>query len=121
MMESAKKKAMTVTKKGLNSGVSLLLERMKTNPEEFTVGDKWLSLIKQYRLFLNEEDRNALEARLNELMQQKFTQRVLEELVNPKEKRLKELLLGKENEASWTVRGHYETHIEALKKLHEPI
>ena len=96
-MESAKKKVVTVPKKKLNAGVSLLLERIKTHPEEFTGGDKWLSLIKQYRLFLNEEDRNALETRLNELMQQAFTQKVLEELVTPREKRLKELLLGKEN------------------------
>jgi hypothetical protein len=83
-MDGVKKKAMTVPKKKLNAGVALLLERMKTNPEEFTVGDKWLSLIKQYRLFLNEEDRNALEAGLNELMQQKFTEQVMQELIDPK-------------------------------------
>ena len=67
-----------------NSGVALLLERMKTNPEEFTQDHKWLGVIRSYKEYLNEEDRKVLDAGINELMQQKFTETVLEELVDPK-------------------------------------
>ena len=68
----------------INSGVALLLERMKTNPEEFTQDHKWLGVIRSYKEYLNEEDRKVLDAGINELMQQKFTEIVLEELVDPK-------------------------------------
>lgn len=68
----------------INSGVALLLERMKTNPEEFTQDHKWLGVIRSYKEYLNEEDRKVLDAGINELMQQKFTETVLEELVDPK-------------------------------------
>ena len=68
----------------INSGVALLLERMKTNPEEFTQDPKWLGIIRSYKEYLNEEDLKVLDAGINELMQQKFTEIVLEELVDPK-------------------------------------
>ena len=68
----------------INSGVALLLERMKTNPEEFTQDHKWLGVIRSYKEYLNEEDIKVLDAGINELMQQKFTEIVLEELVDPK-------------------------------------
>jgi len=73
---------MTDTKE-MNNGVALLLERMKTNPEEFTEG-KWNALIQSHKMFLNKEDCEALDAGVNVLMQQRFTEKVLEELVDPK-------------------------------------
>jgi hypothetical protein len=75
---------MLMTDAKINSGVALLLERMKTNPEEFTQDHKWLGVIRSYKEYLNEEDRKVLDAGINELMQQKFTETVLEELVDPK-------------------------------------
>lgn len=92
--------AMTVPKKEQNAGVALLLERMKTNPEEF-IGEagfaysKWGSLISAYREHLEEEDKAALTDALCKLHQQKFTEKVLEELVGSKESNLKQLLKAK--------------------------
>jgi hypothetical protein len=67
----------------MNDGVALLLDRMKTNPEEFTEG-KWNALIQSHKMFLNKEDCEALDAGINALMQQQFTEKVMEELVDPK-------------------------------------
>jgi hypothetical protein len=79
----------------MNEGVKILLERMKTNPEEFTAGEdrpyifgngsKWGSLIMQYRDYLNEEDKKMLEDALNKINQQAFTEAVMKELLAPEE------------------------------------
>ena len=85
---------MTVAKE-MNAGVAMLLERMKTNPEEFVPNNgssKWGSLIAAYKEFLEPEDRQALYEGVNKLLQQAFTEKVMEELVNPKEGMLKEVL-----------------------------
>ena len=68
----------------MNDGVALLLERMKTNPEEFIDGGKWAHIMNKHEDFLDAEDRQALTDGLNKLMQQRFTEKVLEELVDPK-------------------------------------
>jgi hypothetical protein len=74
--------------KEMNAGVALLLERMKTNPEEFTVdqynSSKWVGLILVHKSFLSPEDCKALDEGLNEVLQQSFTEQVLEGLVNSK-------------------------------------
>jgi len=96
---------MTVPKKEQNAGVTLLLERMKTNPEEF-VGEgnpylatetqtKWSALIAQHIHHLEPEDQDALKSAINKLNQQRFTEKVLEELIDPKEGNLKKLLQAK--------------------------
>ena len=69
----------------MNEGVKILLERMKTNPEEFTTQEKWGHLIQSHKMFLNEEDAKALGDALNELMQQRFTEKVMTELLAPEE------------------------------------
>ena len=68
---------------------------MKTNPEEFIVsegypyevgsGSKWHKLIESHKLYLNPEDNKVLEEALNGLMQQRFTERVMKELLAPEE------------------------------------
>jgi len=83
----AKKRHLTSSKKGqpMNDGVALLLERMKTHPEEFfDFGSKWAGVIGEHKDFLEAEDRQALTDGLNKLMQQRFTEKVMEELVDPK-------------------------------------
>lgn len=89
---------MTVAKE-MNNGVALLLERMKTHPEEFVPEydggvTKWGNVIGQYRTYLTAEDSKALDDAWKETvvkaMQEKFTQVVLEELVNPMSERAKE-------------------------------
>jgi len=69
----------------MNDGVKLLLERIKTNPEEFTEGSKWSHLIQSHKMFLSEEDCKVLDDALNGLMQQRFTERVMKELLAPEE------------------------------------
>jgi len=77
----------------MNEGVKILLERMKTHPEEFVPKydggvTKWGSVIGQYKTYLTKEDYKALDDAWKETvvtaMQDEFTQVVLEELVDPK-------------------------------------
>ena len=77
----------------MNEGVQILIERMKTHPEEFVPEydggvTKWGNAIGQYRTYLTAEDNKALDDAWKETvviaMQEKFTQRVMEELVDPK-------------------------------------
>ena len=71
----------------MNDGVKILLERMKTNPEEFysDINEKWAHIINTYKPYLNDEDTKALEEELAKLMQQRFTEEIMEELINPTE------------------------------------
>lgn len=70
----------------MNDGVAMLLERMKTNPEEF-LGErdgKWENLVYRFHEYLDPQDHATFKQELNKLMQQRFTEKVLEELVDPK-------------------------------------
>lgn len=88
-------------KKQMNAGVELLLKRMETHPEEFTQDHKWMGVIRSYEKYLGEEDFKALDDGINGLMQQKFTEIVLEGLVDPKPSTsLKELLSTKQQSAT---------------------
>ena len=83
----------------MNDGVAMLLERMKTNPEEFDVGysTKWNQLINAYKELLEPEDQQTLTEGLKKLMQHRFTERVMEELIDPKSDSLEELITAKRN------------------------
>jgi hypothetical protein len=88
----------------MNDGVKILLERMQTHPEEFFdessrlhVTSKWGKLIADHQDFLEPEDKNALNDGLKKLHRQIFTEKVLEELVDPKKSSLEELLMAKRN------------------------
>ena len=70
----------------MNDGVRILLERMKTHPEEFIPNNgssKWGSLIAAYKEFLEPEDRQVLTEGMNKLLQQAFTEKVMQELIDP--------------------------------------
>ena len=69
----------------MNEGVKILLERMKTNPEEFIDGGKWKSLIEGYASYLNPDDYKLIREELNKLHQQRFTEQVMKELLAPEE------------------------------------
>ena len=69
----------------MNEGVKILLERIKTNPEEFTDGSKWAGVIHGYKAYLGKEDAQALDDAYNGLMQNKFTELVMKELLAPEE------------------------------------
>ena len=72
----------------MNDGVAMLLERMKTHPEEFTVGEgvigKWDTLIREYETILDPEDVALFRQARGKLLQQQFTEKVMEELIDPK-------------------------------------
>jgi F420-dependent methylenetetrahydromethanopterin dehydrogenase len=72
----------------MNDGVKILLERMKTHPEEFVVEEgvpaKWDNLIRSYETILDPEDIALFRQARAKLLQQQFTEKVLEELVDPK-------------------------------------
>jgi hypothetical protein len=91
----------------MNDGVALLLERMKTNPEEFGVRDaKWSSLINGYIMHLEKEDRDALNEGMDKLMQQRFTEQVMQELIDPvEESSIRQLgkLMQKQREAALRI------------------
>ena len=72
----------------MNDGVALLLERMKTHPEEFVIEEgvpaKWDNLIRSYETILDPEDVALFRQARGKLLQQQFTEKVLEGLVDPK-------------------------------------
>lgn len=73
--------------KEMNAGVVLLLERMKTHPEEFLdmhTYSKWGKIIADEQNYLEPEDQEALKQGINALHQQRFAELVMEELVDPK-------------------------------------
>ncbi len=68
----------------MNDGVKILLERMKTNPEEFGgVHSKWNHVISEHIAFLEEADRKAITGGIDKIMQQHFTEEVMKELIDP--------------------------------------
>ena len=75
----------------MNEGVQILIERVKTHPEEFVFEDdhpfkesKWRNIIQQYKDYLPKEDIEALQGAINAVIQEKFTAKVMEELLDPK-------------------------------------
>jgi hypothetical protein len=69
----------------MNTGIQILIERMKTNPEEFTtprvtVSDKWESLLKDYWKHLPEEDKAAYQQARDAMIQDEFTEMVMKKL-----------------------------------------
>lgn len=73
----------------MNDGVKLLLERIKTHPEEFLSSNgglfdsrnRWQLLVQSYESYLVPEDRDALRTAMNEVMAEKFTEAVMKELM----------------------------------------
>ena len=74
---------------------------METHPEEFVVAEgipaKWDNLIRSYEAILDPEDIALFKQARSKLLQQQFTEKVLEELVDPKKSSLEELLMAKRN------------------------
>lgn len=76
----------------MNEGVKILIERMKTNPEEFYdeatglhVTTRWGRILTDYQSFLEPEDKDALKEAMNKLHQEQFTKQVMKELLAPEE------------------------------------
>lgn len=76
----------------MNDGIKILLERIKTHPEEFLIDNnnpfaesKWRKILQAYKSCLPKEDMEALDNEINKLLQEKFTSAIMEELLDPKE------------------------------------
>ena len=93
---------------------------MKTNPEEFysNVTGKWAHLIGTYRQYLNKADLKALDDGIATLMQQCFTEEVMEELVDPKEesnvRKLGRIMKKQREKESLATQLHIDAHNKAL-------
>lgn len=66
----------------MNTGIRILIERMKTNPEEWasmtTRGrGRWEAAVHEYWEYFKEEDQNAYREARNALLQEQFTERVM--------------------------------------------
>jgi hypothetical protein len=80
----------------MNDGMKIILERMKTHPEEFkrtenspfAYNGKWASLVGEYENSLPEEDIKAFKEAFNAMQQEEFTAKVMEELLDPKSEQL---------------------------------
>ena len=61
------------------AGVEILLERMKTNPEEFIEGEmsKWARVMNTAWAILAEDERDALQAGINEAKREHFNGEVM--------------------------------------------
>lgn len=65
----------------MNEGVRLLLERIKTHPEEFMKGGRWVPLVAEYKEYLPD----ILEPLVDEarkLIAEEFTKEVVKELLH---------------------------------------
>ena len=80
----------------MNKGIEILLERMKSNPEEFVVEEgvvgKWDNIVRAYENILDPEDAKAYKDARNTLLQQQFTSEVMKELLDPKSLGLEDVI-----------------------------
>ena len=66
----------------MENGVKILIERIKTNPEEFgETGDRWSRVVGKFRQFMSAEDRVALDEALRPILMEKFNEEVLNTLM----------------------------------------
>ena len=68
----------------MNEGVQILLERIKTHPEEFMKGGRWTYLLSEYMEYLPEELK-PLTDEARKLVANEFTKDVMRELLDNKQ------------------------------------
>jgi hypothetical protein len=71
----------------MNDGVKILLERMKTHPEEFVdelslQGSKWSGLLSYYNNVLTTEEQHAIQSGMLAIKRDAFTKNVMERLLD---------------------------------------
>ena len=74
----------------MNKGIEILIARMESSPDEFLTGNKsgkWLHLIEQYEDHMEPEDRKVLMDKYNALKMQKFTEKVMKELLEDQQEK----------------------------------
>jgi hypothetical protein len=110
----------------MNDGVKILLERMKTHPEEFVDAwnegsSKWSGLLGYYNNVLTDEEKKAIDSGLLKLRRDTFTRIVMQEIlreptpveIDPSTFTIK--TAGRDPWGSSTLQ-HLEVHKKALLK-----
>lgn len=74
----------------MNDGVKILLARMETHPEEFAYNPnegagKWSKLLNLFRHALTKEEIDALDEGVRDIERTRFTELVMQELLDPHE------------------------------------
>lgn len=64
--------------------VKILLERMDTNPEEFTRHGPWGSIIHEYKDLIPPDEVELLDRKMDEVRVKQFTAAVIEQLMQDK-------------------------------------
>ena len=100
--------------------MKIILERMKTHPEEFEMSDnpfaldsKWATLVHKYEEHLPEEDIKEFKEAIAEMRQEEFTSKVMEELLDPKPE--EQLTLNPKLTANVTSSGGVTLNISSAK------
>lgn len=62
------------------SGLEILIERMKTHPEEFDRDGKWVDILVNIDRHLTDEERNALKKGFSDAAREKFNELVLKSI-----------------------------------------
>lgn len=68
----------------MNNGLKIILERMKTNPEEFDLprlGRRWGIIVNDFWDIFTDEEKEQYREALRKIQMEKFEQEVLKELV----------------------------------------
>ena len=98
----------------MNEGVRILLERIKTHPEEFLKAGRWVSLVAEYRDYIPEELEPLVEE-VRKLVKEEFTKDVMKELLHADEEADpfdEALNRARQNQLLST---HQKAHLEAYK------
>jgi len=73
----------------MENGVKIIIERLKTNPEEFEDrGNRWINIVRAYKDFMTEEDRVAIENALRPLVMEKMNADVLNTLMRTEKEQM---------------------------------
>ena len=68
----------------MNEGVKLLLKRIKTHPEEFMKGGRWINILAEYNEYIPDELK-PLTDEARKLVANEFTKDVMRELLDNKQ------------------------------------
>lgn len=87
----------------MNDGVRILLERIKTHPEEFIKGGRWVSMLSEYRDYIPDEI-EPIAVEMRKLVKEEFTKEVMKELLHADDDSLRVDL------SSESLKQHLEEH-----------
>lgn len=99
----------------MNEGVRILLERIKTHPEEFMKGGRWVPLVVEYNEYMPDELKPIIdEAR--KLIADEFTRDVMKELLHAEEEDPFDEALKRARQ-NQLLSTHQKAHLEAHKTI----